>query len=127
MNAEVRARWVAALRSGRYARGTGLLKITYTDGSTYHCCLGVLCELAVQDGLLDARVSAIGTGKWHFRGSDGNGSTAVLPRVVQPWAGLSSCDPGVVGNDGVRVGLSVINDSNRYEFDGIADLIEVQL
>lgn len=127
MNPDVRARWVAALRSGRYARGTGRLRQTDTTGTQLHCCLGVLCELAVEDGVIDATSTPIGFSSiTRFGGGDG-WSTAVLPPAVQAWAGVASCDPTVVGNDGVRVGLSTINDSNRYEFDGIADLIESQL
>ena len=42
MNAELKAKWVDALRSGEYRQGTGWLE----RGGAY-CCLGVLC--AIQD------------------------------------------------------------------------------
>jgi len=40
MNAEFKAKWVEALRSGRYLQGHQRLR----RGDTY-CCLGVLCDL----------------------------------------------------------------------------------
>lgn len=44
MNQKLKAKWVAALRSGEYMQGAGRLKIV--DGTRVtHCCLGVLCEV----------------------------------------------------------------------------------
>ena len=37
--------WIAALRSGKYKQGRYYLN---SDGC--HCCLGVLCEVAIQNG-----------------------------------------------------------------------------
>lgn len=53
MDAELKAKWVKALRSGEYQQITRHLKTG--DG---HCCLGVLCEVAGltidgRDGVLD--------------------------------------------------------------------------
>lgn len=49
MNPEVRAQWVAALRSGKYKQGVGRLKREASgfgpgDGEEF-CCLGVLCDI----------------------------------------------------------------------------------
>lgn len=41
MNSELKAKWVAALRSGQYRQGKEAL---YADGA--YCCLGVLCRIA---------------------------------------------------------------------------------
>ncbi len=41
MDAELKTKWVEALRSGEYEQGIMYLR---RDGK--HCCLGVLCELA---------------------------------------------------------------------------------
>lgn len=41
MNAELKAKWIAALRSGEYKQGRGKLK-----RNDLYCCLGVLCEVA---------------------------------------------------------------------------------
>lgn len=46
--------WIAALESGKYKRATGVLRDSNRDaaGKLRHsfCCLGVLCDLARQDG-----------------------------------------------------------------------------
>lgn len=43
MDAELKTKWIAALRSGKYRQGTGQLFKNSTDE---HCCLGVLCRAA---------------------------------------------------------------------------------
>lgn len=40
MNKEIKAKWIEALRNGKYRRGKGVL---YNDGK--YCCLGVLCKV----------------------------------------------------------------------------------
>jgi hypothetical protein len=42
MDAELKAKWIAALRSGEYEQGKGNLR---ARNGTY-CCLGVLCKVA---------------------------------------------------------------------------------
>lgn len=42
MDAELKAKWVKALRSGEYKQGHGRLKTA--EGG--YCCLGVLCAVA---------------------------------------------------------------------------------
>lgn len=44
MDKQVKAEWLAALRSGKFKKGTGCLKSSYGSG-TRHCCLGVLGEI----------------------------------------------------------------------------------
>lgn len=46
MNIDLKKKWVNALRSGKYKKGTGYLH--KVDKSNHHkyCCLGVLCEVA---------------------------------------------------------------------------------
>lgn len=41
---EFKAKWVKALRSGRYKQGTGKLR-KRKDGKLQYCCLGVACNL----------------------------------------------------------------------------------
>ncbi len=41
MNPEIKAKWVAALRSGQYQQGA-----EYLENDGRYCCLGVLCEVA---------------------------------------------------------------------------------
>lgn len=40
MDAEIKKKWVEALRSGRYKQGYGRL-----HGDNNYCCLGVLCDV----------------------------------------------------------------------------------
>ena len=113
MNPEIKAQWVAALRSGEYQQGTGSLRRVNTDSDQY-CCLGVLCQLAVDSG---AEV--------HFqRGNnyatyDDNGGA--LPASVMEWAGVYDPDPRAAG-----LKLSIRNDGGA-SFSEIADLIEEHL
>ncbi|MFI6737419.1 hypothetical protein ACIBI9_31220 [Nonomuraea sp. NPDC050451] len=52
MNPAVKELWLTALRSEKYSQGRSALKITSPAGETKHCCLGVLCEIAVAVGLV---------------------------------------------------------------------------
>ena len=45
MNKDIRDNWVAALRSGMYKQGTGVLRQKSQDGRDGFCCLGVLCDV----------------------------------------------------------------------------------
>jgi hypothetical protein len=114
VNPEIKTRWVAALRSGKYPQGRGRLKTE--EG---FCCLGVLCDLAAEDGI----------GHWEQKDTYFNRHyflvTTVhennyLPMEVATWAGLHR-NPFV----GSSI-LSALNDSGS-SFAEIADLIERHL
>ena len=127
MKQDIAQQWVAALRSGKYKRGTGALMTN--NGS--HCCLGVLCDLH----------SVTGDGHWtpaktpgdkpYYNTPDSrNCSSAYLTDVVRVWAGISSSSPMVPAEvDGYppkKISLAEINDMASPErgFDEIANLIE---
>lgn len=116
MNKEIKAKWLAALRSGKYRQGSGFLKIKGQNGvQDRFCCLGVLCELAV-----DAGVTGILSESYEATyGIPGDRNTAVLPVHVQEWAGL---DKAGTYNDG-NSSLTGDNDSGMT-FAAIADIIE---
>ena len=85
MKPDIADRWVAALRSGEYEQGRSVLRST---DNTY-CCLGVLCDLAAQDGV----------GEWSepwpdlgpdFADADGEYSCYLPPPGVMRWAGLKN-------------------------------------
>lgn len=42
---DIKKRWVAALRSGKYKQGTGQLCHINISGENFYCCLGVLNEI----------------------------------------------------------------------------------
>lgn len=136
MNPVIKAKWVAALRSGNFQQGTagGLRMIV--DGRTEHCCLGVLCELAKEDGVVTAKKSG-GSGSvtlfYDPTDPDDVGSSGYLPEVVVRWAGLPNRDPAVLWHDTDGRGdrwyrtLASINDSGEVPFPQIADLIKAAL
>lgn len=45
MEPELKGKWVEALRSGKYEQGQGSLR----SADNRFCCLGVLCDLIVQE------------------------------------------------------------------------------
>lgn len=110
MNADIKQRWVEALRSGQYKQGSGCLKVNDS-----YCCLGVLCELHRQDfpgkgwqlastrSLLFSYIS-----EYDFHEP---------PAEVSAWTGL---DPSVYDL------LADANDSGA-DFPTIASLIEEML
>lgn len=53
ITSEVKSKWIAALRSGEYAQGSGSLVDTQEeDGTQQFCCLGVLgliCGITIDD------------------------------------------------------------------------------
>jgi hypothetical protein len=82
MNKELKARWVAALRSGKYAQGQGYLRV----GDNF-CCLGVLCDIIDSKGWTP-NTSPYDGSQWlvdsiHWWWSDGDGCAAgALPVKV---------------------------------------------
>lgn len=127
MNPEIKARWVAALRSGKYKQGTGKLRRKIgTRGKEQFCCLGVLSELAVEAGVIESPEFCFGAYRY---GKDHDAD--LLPREVGLWAGIDQRDPRVItGHDLIEgptcYSLSVINDSME-SFEAIAGYIEKSL
>lgn len=123
MNADIKAKWVAALRSGEYTQGKNQLR-TETESGPVFCCLGVLCDLhqQVTPGARWTQQSRYYTGK--------AGAISVVgypPDAVRKWAGLSSGSPDITLADGKRTDLSNLNDVHGATFAEIATLIEEQL
>lgn len=119
MDQHVKALWVAALRSGKYTQGTGALCINDT-----YCCLGVLCDLAVQEEIILCRESSHLTGHIGF-GFPHDLNYSLLPYKVYAWANLPGNDPKIE-IDGTTMSLSELNDAGK-SFEEIATLIEEQL
>lgn len=129
MKPEIKAQWVQALRSGDYKQGQGrLVRRGYAyerDGQVTHCCLGVLCELAVKAGVTERDVNPVlGIVGYRAPGSSISVST-YLPETVRQWAEIEASDP-VAGtytlsdwNDGTHAAVA--------DFDEIANLIEDHL
>ena len=125
MNPEIKAQWVAALRSGEYPQGKGALRRTIQSEEKF-CCLGVLCELAVKAEVTPAPV--IGNPRsslspWQYE----DRNWGALPPSVRAWAGLLSADPIVIVTSGREQNLSQCNDDLHLTFAQIADMVERQL
>lgn len=132
MKPEIKAKWVAALRSGEYRQGRNVLKQAFSSKDTpQFCCLGVLCDLAVKDGL-EIEVVDVNDNDpkvlykvWSFDGAE-----ELLPKSVIEWAGIESTN-GNVAVDGSAYGeggydVASLND-NGVPFIEIADVIEKSL
>jgi hypothetical protein len=120
MNEDIKAKWLAKLRDPETKQGRGYLKLA--DGSM--CCLGVLCELAVEEGV-DVKVEkpiadSAFTGRYSYDNAEG-----VLPHSVRVWAGMFDANPVINGPAGINT-LAGLNDGG-YTFAKIADVIEEQL
>lgn len=147
MKKDIKDKWLTALRSGEYQQAEKVLRSEDDNGRASYCCLGVLCELAMEDGV---------PVKWHpevpilmaltqsqmeeenLSETDALGDQSIkqargelvfeydsedLPPLVREWAGLAQSNPVIDG-----VPLSIYNDGSdemgRSDFDEIADLIE---
>lgn len=91
MNPEIKAEWLAALRSGEFKQAQGVLQVRDTNA---YCCLGVLCRIAVNHGVAkiinDEHTQAV-----VYADLDGTTrSHEILPHGVAKWAGLHT-DPDV--------------------------------
>lgn len=131
MNEDVKAKWIARLEDPSARQGRGALSTNRGD-----CCLGVLCKIAVEEGVIPEPEGVSHQGALVFSGND-----QVLPREVASWAGLTGPDKGnpmVVSpvnysesdtfsfHAGDRVGLASLND-HALNFVGIAGVIREQL
>lgn len=118
MNPVIKEKWLTALRSGDYTQGKGCLK-QGSCGTLAYCCLGVLAEIAVDEGVA----------RWDDNtlvGPDGRASAGYLIPAVMDWASVDSRDPVVKNEVNRGMPLSSLNDSGKT-FSEIADLIEAQL
>jgi hypothetical protein len=117
LNTEIAEKWVTALESGEYTQGFGVLQ---QDGK--YCCLGVLCELAVKEGIIQPPTLDIDNSYQY--GSFETWSTETLPDEVIEWAQMNS-NEGMISlnyDDKSYCSLIDMNDS-RVSFKQIAEKI----
>jgi hypothetical protein len=149
VNPNVKSKWTNALRSGKYRQGHGVLTqmrkvdIVLQKEQRLDCCLGVLCDLAVREGVIPA--PTVDPGGVHIYGVENDRSRVALPYVVMRWAGLSEQDEHGFNATEVLLPQPVPFKSDRdadeaagaryltganddgYTFPEIADIIEEQL
>jgi len=122
MKKEIKEKWLEALRSGEYTQGGGTLR----SASDRFCCLGVLCDLAIKEGV-GSWVKDKGFSGFPYRYHNGEKiiHTNLLPPDVQRWSGLNS-SVGTLGDSASAYkndSLAQLNDTGR-DFNYIADVIE---
>lgn len=132
---EIKKIWVEALRSGRYRKGTRVLRNINNE----FCCLGVLCDLYVLHTKKSEWVlgTILGTTTYYLSG-DYDYEYETLPSMVVDWAGF---DPSIISDGSFHVRLvnneevdiTTVNDMSlgsigtEFTFKQIADMIEDQL
>lgn len=142
MKQEIKTQWITALRSGQYKQAHGMLGFKDETGTVENCCLGVLCNLAVKAGVIEApEMEDADYGTLYY-----DDQAEVLPNSVMEWAELgeqynplvpvpNGVDnlvpvPHSVGNP--TISLAELNDGesyadHEYTFNEIADVIEENL
>ena len=117
MDPEVKAKWVAALRSGEYEQGYEYLKTVEPNGDTKYCCLGVLCQIqGLEWG--PSRKGNHPTIRPVSNNYDGDGDECVLPNSVKLKLGLTEDQQNE---------LIEKNDTHAEPFSVIANYIEENL
>lgn len=143
-NTEVIEKWAALLESGEFSQARNALSRVSapeedvpTDPANRtvgHCCLGVLCELAVREGIIGRpeqygdSLSANGVALSYA------GAESFLPMKVVEWAGLASHNPRVYLSEEFGDGdvhteqhtLADLNDIQVMSFKEIARVVREQ-
>lgn len=124
MNPEVKAKWLKALRSGRYKQTKHALK--KEDG---YCCLGVLTNIYIKETKNGSWKKDEGDTmfKMFNKQGEGVGEGGVLTKEVMDWAGIPKLMGTTVVPNGSYRSLASENDLQGKSFKKIADIIETNL
>jgi hypothetical protein len=115
-NKENLRKWIAALRSGEFKQGTGrLYSADVVTLEKRYCCLGVACEVAERDGVIQPESGDMDHLETPWR------SDAILSPTFQAWLGVNSGNPAFVGHS-----AATWNDHFGKTFPVIATLIELE-
>lgn len=92
MKADVLDEVVRRLRSGEYAQGSGYLRVNDPEKGDEYCCLGIICEMAAEAGVVE-RVEPGGRHRkafqYHAPGESRTHASYLPPAVIE-WAGMVS-------------------------------------
>jgi len=114
MNEEIKAKWLDALRSGKYQQTTNVLR-RERHGAASYCCLGVLCEVVDPDGVWMESGSGQGANNRTF-GFGTPQADGFPPKRVSVAAGLSA---------GEMQHLSAMNDGATTAPEEGATFLEI--
>lgn len=117
MKADIKKRWVAALRSGVYPQTQEKLR----DDKGF-CCLGVLCDVVKKDLGEDWGDPVNDSGAYSFISYQ-----VELPARVINLCGFKGCEIQHGSPYANGKSLVLMNDRDRNTFDEIADTIEKHL
>ena len=120
MKKDIKDEWVRRLRSGDYEQGQGYLRF----GDKY-CCLGVLCDMAVEAGVIEeTHGPSEKFSLFVFQ-------TQMLPISVAKWAGLMGTRAVTIEENGdIRVYAHLMHEiprevpENGWIPQGAQDLME---
>ena len=121
MNVEVKTELVKRLRSGNYRQGNN-----YLNKAGKFCCLGVLCEIAVENGICERKIDDdyFSNGATYIDDTTSQyGASGVPSRKVTCWAFNEIFIP----KDKLGQSLVTMNDTLKWSFEQIADFIEESL
>lgn len=144
MKEEIKKKWVEKLRDGSYKQGQKKLCTVEKGKDTKYCCLGVLTDLAVKEGVImwNGYLEKDENSVCRYVQDIKYGATSgVIPRKVVYWSGLKDENPllfpkeisPVLDKAGIKfdspkmkrdtISLAELNDEG-LSFEGIAAVIE---
>lgn len=115
MKETIKNLWVKALRSGEYKQGVELLCFSSSKYTSY-CCLGVLCEVMIKEGMkIEIKEGDDGAKRY-------NGQAHDLPVSIQSATGMQT-RVGLIAPGATR-SLVQMNDFEGMSFEELAGVIE---
>lgn len=118
MDKVIAQRWVTALRSGEYRQTDGALQ-----NDSGFCCLGVLCDLAVKDGVIP-EPHRDDTDAFSYGNESDLRDSLLPPDSIRQWSGLDPERTYFIPELGSAETLYGLNDDQGFTFPQIADVIE---
>lgn len=116
MNKEYKEKWIAALRSGKYKQGKGVLR----NSNNEFCCLGVLCDIVLKDNPDIGSWKNTSDNCYYFSTGIVDYDYTYLPQVISDITGINR--RGEFSENSAP--LTTYNDSYGITFNQIADIIE---
>ena len=130
MRKEIATKWVERLRSGLILQGTGVMHEVQQGAPDLLCCLGVLCQIAVEGGVIGNPTQGIHCEKTTMFYGPFHNLTG-LPKEVVEWSLMRTSSGKFPPRIFYRVdgsvdhfhSLSTLNDAGA-SFEKISDAIE---